>query len=733
MLQQLKREFQPQQLLSSFVSGSVLGIIIITVMISFATMIFSGEVSDYLPTGIGITLVSAIILSIVTTLASSYANSISVPQDSPAAIVAVITSGLALHSISSTEVKFLTIVAILALASLLTGVLFLLIGMFKLGNFVRYLPYPVVGGFLAGTGLLLTLGAFGVLTGETITLSLLPDLFQLPLLVRWLPGLIFASLLLFLLRRYNHFLLMPGLLVGTIVLFYASLLITGTSISEASDLGWFIGPFPEGSLWRPLTIQAFTRADWSFVLSQSGNIVIIMFVSTVALLLNASGVEVAVKQDIDLNRELRVAGIANLLTGFGGGLTGYPTMSLTALGHNMKGGRLSGFIIAGICGVVLLLGTSVLAYFPRLIAGGLLMFLGLSFLIEWGYDAWFKMPKVDYGVVLLILGVVGVVGYLEGVAVGIVAAIILFVFNFSRINVIKHELSGTGSQSNVIRSPVYRQLLSNQGYQIYILKLQSFIFFGTANKLLKQVHLRINEQNPPRVVVLDFHLVTGLDTSAAYSFAKMKHEAEIQGIVLAFTHLSPEIHHQLEREVFSDGQNTVWRIFPDLDHVMEWWEDQQIQSFEELGLTAKSKTIFELFEETLPDSIPIETLTKYLKPLNIDQGHVLIQQGGPSEFIYFIESGQVTVQLHNPDGATIRLSRLYGGTVIGEVGTYLGVTATATVIADIPCSIYSLSTRDLHRMEEQNPELAAAFHRFIVQLLAERLARQTKILEALMQ
>jgi sulfate permease, SulP family len=125
MIKQLRRELEPQKLLFSLVSGSVIGVMIIMIVISFTTMVFPGEISAYLSTGIGIALVSATTLSVVIPLASSFPDSIGSPQDSPAAIMAVIASSLALYSFGLPEVKFLTIVAVLALTSLLTGMVFL--------------------------------------------------------------------------------------------------------------------------------------------------------------------------------------------------------------------------------------------------------------------------------------------------------------------------------------------------------------------------------------------------------------------------------------------------------------------------------------------------------------------------------------------------------------------------------------------------------------------------------
>lgn len=251
----------------------------------------------------------------------------------------------------------------------------------------------------------------------------------------------------------------------------------------------------------------------------------VLIISAIALLLNASGLELTLRQDIDLNRELEAAGIANLAASIGGGPAGYHTLSLSALTHRLgANSRLAGFLTAGVCAATLFFGASILSLFPKPVLGGFLFFLGLSFLVEWLYDAWFKLPRTDYVLVLVILAAVGAVNFLAGVGVGVVVAIVLFVVNYSRINVVKLALSGANFRSNVERPASNRELIQEAGEQLLILRLQEYIFFGTAQNLLDQIRQRAENSTlrPLRYVVLDFRLVHGLDSSAVSSVVRMK-------------------------------------------------------------------------------------------------------------------------------------------------------------------------------------------------------------------
>ena len=106
-----------------------------------------------------------------------------------------------------------TIVAAIMVSSVLTGVFLFILGSFQIGNLIRFVPYPVLGGYFAGAGFLLVKGSFSLMTG----IALKPEHIQFFLennnLILWIPGIIFAILLFVLERRYKHFLLMPVLLL----------------------------------------------------------------------------------------------------------------------------------------------------------------------------------------------------------------------------------------------------------------------------------------------------------------------------------------------------------------------------------------------------------------------------------------------------------------------------------------------------------------------------------------
>jgi SulP family sulfate permease len=371
-------------------------------------------------------------------------------------------------------------------------------------------------------------------------------------------------------------------------------------------------------------------------------------------------------------------------------------------------------------------------YFPNLVLGGLLLFLGLDFLVTWVYDAWFKLPITDYLIMILILIVINTIGLLEGVGLGLVLAIILFVVDYSRINVVKHTLTGTTFHSNVSRPRLHQQLLRRKGHWLYILELQGFIFFGTAQKVLDMIRQRIDDRNlpPVRFLVLDFRLVNGFDSSAVLGFAKMKQLTEARGLTLVFTHLSPKMQRQMKKEILREGEKRSLQVFADLDHGIEWCEDQMITTFKSLDFGATPLTLMKQLKEALPPSVSAAHLMTYFEEKKAEQGEYLIRQGEESA-LYFVESGQVTVQLEGGDGKITRLRTMRSGTVVGELGFYLRQKASASVIADEPCTLFYLPAKKLKEMEKDAPEIASALHKFIAGILSERLIDTNDALQAL--
>ena len=168
-----------KSIVSNITASSIFGILNTSFMVSYATLIFSKTCPDYFGTAVALLLLGACVVSILLALMSTYSGTIGSIQDVPSAISAIIAVSFAQVLMASPPAAiFANIFVAIALSTVLTGICFLLLGHFKLGNLVRFIPYPVLGGFLAATGWLLFTGGIqvhivGAGGGDTYQLQIL--------------------------------------------------------------------------------------------------------------------------------------------------------------------------------------------------------------------------------------------------------------------------------------------------------------------------------------------------------------------------------------------------------------------------------------------------------------------------------------------------------------------------------------------------------------------------------
>ncbi|KIL99327.1 hypothetical protein CCC_03545 [Paramagnetospirillum magnetotacticum MS-1] len=724
-----------EELPAALVAGAVTGLVVVILSLSFAVLIFSGELSGHVGTAIGMALFTAVVVGALVALFSSYPGTIAFPQDKIAPILALMASLIVADTPPGTDPEqlFATVATALMLATALTGALLFALGYFRLGGFIRFIPYPVIGGFLAGTGWLLVKGAIKVMTGHAPTLEGLAHLFAAAEAVKWVPGLLFALVLIFGMRRWKHVATLPLLLTGGILGYHLVARLLGMSLEGLEQGGYLLGHLPAAGGWRPDAVIRALSADWLMIADQAGSVSTILLISAIGVLLNSSGIEVAANEDMDLNRELKIAGIANMVSGAGGGIIGFHTLGLSSMVLKMGvRSRLVGLISALVCLSMLVIGTEPLALFPKAVLGGLLMFIGLGFLEEWLVEGRHHMPPADYAIILMIVGVVGTFGYLQGAAVGIVACVVLFVVNYSRVAVAKHELTAAEVSSNVDRPREEVALLKAHGGRILVYSLQGFMFFGTANKLLTRVIGRCGDLGAEtvEVVVFDFRRVAGIDTSAAMSFVKLRQFAEKRGLSLVFAQQNDDVGMVLERAGFVGAEGATWRSAPDLDHALEWSENRLLAKLEVEART-KPRSLMADLAEDLGEPVQVARMMSFVETLNVPAGTVVLEQGSAAHDLFILDSGQVTVRLLNDNGTSIRLRTMHAGTVVGEMGLYLNEERSASVVADADCVIHRLTARNLIRMEEEAPSVAAAFHRLMARQLAERLRNTDHMIRAL--
>jgi sulfate permease, SulP family len=732
------RDLNADSIISILLSGIIAGMVVLISSVSFAALIFSGELAPFISSGITILVSTAVVAGSLFSLLSAARPVVALPDDDTAPILALMVGMVVAGFPAGTPpmVLFVTAFGAMACTALLTGIVLLALGYFKLGSLVRYLPYSVMGGYFAGAGWLLIQGALRVVSDLPLAsaqdfLSLL----DINVLARWLPALLAAGCIRWAIHSWHQSLAMPAMMLLLIAVFYLVAVLAGLGPSELMANGWLVGPFPESrpDLFNPVLFQRSADLDWTLVVEHLSSIGTIIMLSAVSLMLTASGLALVQRNNFDINRELMVAGFANTVSGMSGGLIALPSMSLTQLAMTVGAprSRLVGLVVALFCALLLYFGMSLIAWFPKAILAGLLIFLGVSLLERWLIEARSQLPRLEYLVVVVILLVVATVGFLPGVMVGLLCAILLFVVNYSRINVVRYALTGKERGSNVERNSTEEKFLRDNGGQTLILKLQGYLFFGTAAALARRIEERLADKELPalRYAVLDFAQVTDMDSSAALSFMKLAQEASQANFFLLLTGVTPTMHERLMSGWIENESTSYLHIMPDLDHGIEWCEERILR---DLSLSDAHEGIMQQLARYLPTPDDHRILDHYLEKRHVQPGDHLARQGDPSDEMFLLQSCTASVYLDTGSGTQHRIRRAGAGTVFGEVGFYLGTPRTASVIVDTGGELFVLSQAANARLEHEHPHIAAALHKFMIRVITRRLQLTTSTLQAVL-
>jgi SulP family sulfate permease len=707
------------------VAGAVIGVVEAMLAVALAALVFVGRIEDYITNGVVIYLAAAAVTLAIFAWRTGSRGVVGGLREATAAVVSIVAFNTAVSAYGSPERSFLSVVAVTLVVTLLTAGAFLALGAYRRGNLIRFIPYPVVGGFLAGIGWLLLKGGVYVASGVEPVWRAFGDLTEWSALQQWLPAIGFGVLMLVAVRVFKHPLVIPIAIAVGLAAFAIGMLVSGSTIATARSFGWLVyGPFDDPERWQPWTLRAVSGADWSAVAGQWAGIATAVFVATIAIMFNVSGTEVVLHRDLDTNRELRDAGLLNVVSGVVGGIPGYHALSLTALAERMSvDARAAGLVAAAVPLAAVLFGASVIELIPRMIVGGVLVFLGLAFMVEWVWDKRRSLPPVEYGVVLVILAAIVARGFLPGVVLGLVLSVVLFAVSYGRIELVREVSFGETYHSNVDRPPAQRALLRPMGDRVQILRVNGFVFFGSANGLLERIRKRV-EASPPRFMVIDLRRVTGVDSSAVVSFVKVVHLAEAHGFELVFTGATEAVRRQLARGGVVASE--IVRFEPDLDRGLQRCEEGL------LAEAAASPSAAPASPEGDGAAAMPTGLDRYLERIELPEGATLLHQHEAPDDVYVLESGRLRVETVTAEGVRMRLRTLRPGVVVGEVALYTGTPRTADVVTETPAVVLRLSGQTILRIEADEPELAAALHRWLAWTLADRLGDTMRTFDAML-
>jgi SulP family sulfate permease len=713
-------------------SGFIGAMLQIAYCISFSALIFQEPIAVGFPLGLAALLMGTVITGVIVALTTTLSPATGGPDTPAVAVLSVLAGSIATtlsaSGVSSDVIVVNALIAITA-GTVISGSFLYGLGALRCGQWLRFVPYPVVAGFLAGSAVLMMTGGAEVITQTNLTLS--PTSWVRLYSPAYVPqlgvALLFALLIGASRRRIPPYLVLPVVFIS--VLIVLDLILFGATPDDIRRV-WFLPSFGKLSLWWPLS--SITRPDiyWGVIAGSAGDIGALSLITAISMLLDVSSLEVARQRSADLDKELRTNGIANMVAGVLGGMGG--NLSLNGAVMLEQSGavtRWGGVFVALTCAVVLFAGADVGAYVPKAVLGGMLFYLGAILLVEI-CESPVQLSLVDWIFGIAIMLVICNFGYLQGVGLGIVVACVMFALNYSRVGVIRRHLTREDFSSNVVRSRDQSLLLQREGKRLHELWLSGFIYFGSSNVIFDRVTQTIEQQRdtPVEYVVLDFSRVSRLDTSAALSIAKLCHFCDSHGVALAFSGFNEGVRDCFERMRFFTNDRPH-QVFDTRNEALEWCEEMLLMHLE-VG-TVSTHT----FETWLASEVGAHAnfvrLKSYLERHELKKGELLFRQGEPSDSIELIASGCVAITVDDEQGRPIKLRRVTGHTIVGEMGFYRYAPRAANVVAEERTVVYRLSKQSFEEMEQKHPETAAAFHRLMIRLLSERLEFASREIAAL--
>lgn len=704
-------------------AGIAIALLSLTYALSYGALLFSSpELSPFISYTIGASLITTIVTVLVVSFLSGIRFSIAGPDSNTVAVLAsfivVLSQSASQTGLQGKELALFSLTG-LCLATLLTALTMFLMGRFRLGNIVRFVPVSVAGGFLAAAGCLMINGAFYLATGLTLPNLLTSEFSDLQTLK--LVGLFGFALFFWALTRFSASqMALPFGIFFSIFAIHAMLAYQGLSVPEAQDLGLLLNGGGQAELFFPPLHGIFTAELAAMFVNFLPELIVTVTVTALSILLIIAGIEIDKNIDSDLNHELKIHGYAIGLSGFLGGFIGLVSLSRSLL----NAGKQSRFPVAAVvtcllCGVVLFVGGSIISLLPKVALAAMILFLGAQIAYRWLGESYSMLDRNEYILVLLISSTTLYAGFIFGLVLGIVCGCILFAARASFVSVVRQEMSGEGYRSRIVRSADEEVYLGHLNQSIRIYELQGFLFFGTAHNFYTKIKGDLQDKSSPiRHVILSFKHVSGVDASAEQILQKIFLAADKQNASISTIELPTKEQTTVARLLRRSPTLIADQNYAAIYDAMEAIEENLLREREFEG----SRVSLQGWLETrLEDAAMAEKLFQSLDRMDYKSGEIICSQGEEANDIFFLDIGRVDVVSYDVPGQPFRIYSFMRHTMLGEMGFVRKETRSAELVARGNTSVYGVSRETYDKLEAANDPVIDALLQLISITLSDRI------------
>jgi len=689
--------------------------------------------------GIPAALVSSVIGGAVFALLARGPMAAGGPSAAPVLVVGTLVAGVVADPAfaASDPAAVALLLALVAAAVVTMGAVQVVLALSGLVRFAKFVPQPVLAGFMNGVALLALLALLPLLLGwpagalQGAGWQVLAKL-QAQVQPATLAVGVFTVALIIGLPRLNPRLpaTLIGLLAGT-----AAYALLHTVVPQAA-LGPLVGALP--AAWPQLdTLTPWLDGSAAPLLQRHGGAalaagLVMALIGTLELVLNSLAMDQAHHTRTDPRREVLALGAANMASGLAGGL---PLLLLRprALHMLQVGGRSRACLLI-CCGLFAVLGLAaapLLSLLPQVVLGGVMVTIAFLMADRWSLQLlaqWWRGPRAAE--LAPALGVVGfvclttvVLGFPAAVAAGAALSVVLFIRSMDR-SLVRTRFTAEALPSRRIYAAADEARLRLLRQRITVLELEGALFFGSADRIAEVTDAL---QGDCHTLVLDFRRVSLVDPSGAVVLLQVSRRLQDRGIQLLLAGVSADNRHGRVLRQFAGDGFAARHGMADLDQSVERGE---------MGLLAQSG------HEPLREVVPLEQvrlmdgldapqrarLAARMQARRLTSGEYLFRMGDPGDRLYVITAGSINVYsavadngVSSSDALPQRFVSLSPGMMLGETSMLDGGGRSGDAVADGETEVHAIDGHVLHALRAEDPLLYAQVHRNIAVHLAQRL------------
>jgi SulP family sulfate permease len=709
-----------------FWGGLAAMLVALPAAIAFGVTIYSAIAPSHAALGALAGIIGASVIGLIASILGGTDRLISAPCAPAAALLSAFAIELVGQGVPGGNV-----ILMLLMLGVLAGMFQVLFGFVGIGRLIKYIPYPVVSGYLTGVGLIIIGSQISKLLGSPTGTRWYESLYTVGLwdwralavglttmLVMWVsPGLT---------QR------LPGTVLGIAagIACYFGLASQDPSLLQLADNNLVIGPLGASGDGYIQSITSRWNEIGDLRLSQVaallGNALTLAVLLSIDTLKTCVVLDQLTRSQHNPNRELVAQGIANIASSSVGGIPGAGTMGATLV--NLSSGaqtRASG-LVEGVSALIFaLLLSSFIAWIPVAALAGILIVVGIR-MIDRGPLRFIQSSATvfDFGVVVTVVVVALTVGLIAASATGVALAIILFLREQIGGSVVRHKFYVNQMSSSWHRPEAESRILEKKGDQAVIFELQGSLFFGTTQQLYSQLEPELKGRN---FVILDMKRIQSVDVTAAHLLCQVRDSLAERGALLLLSNVRESLpnNHNLKEFLaqtgVTDNPENV-RLFDELDSAIEWVEDRLLGEREQTS--PEPETPLELQEMELFKHRKDETLADLEKRLvrrSYAAGDTVYSQGEPGDEIYLIRSGSVKIFAPLGGGRTRHVATFGRGDFFGGLAFLDGLPRGNDAVAASNTEFFILSQEEFNNLAEEHKKLALTLLQALARSLALRL------------